>query len=282
MMRRSNSTIAGVLSFASLLGCLTAAMPCQAGETIRIGGTGSVLAAMRILGAELQKREPETSVEVLASLGTLGGIEALAEGAIDVGLAARGLKPEEVAKGVREAACMTTALVFAANHQGQDYGIRSAELPTLFRNPRPTWPDGTPLKLILRARSGSEYPYLTKVVPGMGAALDEAHQRRGIPVGATDQENADITLRTEGALGITSLIQMRAERLALRPLPLDGVEPSVETVADGSYPFPFRICLLLPAQPSAAGQRFVSFVASREGRETLHSLGAVEATKANP
>jgi len=116
----------------------------------------------------------------------------------------------------------------------------------------------------------------------MSAALDEAHRRRGIPMGATDQENADLALRTAGSLAITSLIQLRAERLALRPLPLDGVEPTAETVADGSYPFPFRICLLLPARPSAAGQRFVSFVTSPEGRDMLLSLGAVEEPKVNP
>jgi phosphate transport system substrate-binding protein len=125
-MLRGNSNIDGILSFVSLLACLVASMSCQAGETIRIGGTGSALAAMRILGAELQKRDSGIHVEVLASLGTLGGIEALAEGAIDIGLAARGLKPEELAKGVREAACMTTALIFAANHQDQGYGIRTA------------------------------------------------------------------------------------------------------------------------------------------------------------
>jgi phosphate transport system substrate-binding protein len=291
-MRRSKSTIvgvfsagivlAGIVSFVSLLGCLAASKPSQAGETIRIGGTGSALAAMRILGEELQKRDSGIDVEVIASLGTLGGIEALAEGAIDIGLAARGLKPEELAKGVREAACMTTALIFAANRQDQGYGIRTAELPALFQDPRPTWADGTPLKLILRARSGSEYPYLIKAVPGMSAALDEAHRRRGIPLGATDQENADLALRTAGSLAITSLIQLRAERLALRPLPLDGVDPTAETLADGSYPFPFRICLLLPVRPSAAGQRFVSFVTSPEGRDMLLSLGAVEEPKVNP
>ena len=116
----------------------------------------------------------------------------------------------------------------------------------------------------------------------MAAALDEAHQRRGIPVGATDQENADIAQRTEGALAMASLIQVRAEKLSLRPLPLDGVVPSTDTVADGTYPFPFRICLLLPAQPSAAGQRFVSYAMSREGRDTLRSLGAVEEPKVSP
>jgi phosphate transport system substrate-binding protein len=79
-MRRSNSAIAGILSSVSLIGCLTVSTPSQAGETIRIGGTGSGLAAMRMLGAEFQKRNPGTELEVLASLGTLGGIEALGEG----------------------------------------------------------------------------------------------------------------------------------------------------------------------------------------------------------
>jgi phosphate transport system substrate-binding protein len=289
-MRRSTSVIAGLLATAALLGSLAAPTPSRAGHMIRIGGTGSALAAMRVLGTELTRQDPETDVHVLASLGTPGGIEALAEGAIDIALAARALKPEEAAKGVREAACMTTALVFVANHQDPDHqglrhkdrdhqeskGLRRADLPALFRDPSPTWADGTPLKLILRARSGSEYPYLTRAVPGMGAALDEAHQRRGVPVGATDQENIDIALRTKGSLAITSLLQLRAEELALRPVPLDGVEPAAETVADRSYPLPYRVCLLLPAQPSAASQRFVSFVASPEGRNTLRALGAVE------
>ena len=278
-MRYDPCLLVRALPLLSLLGCLAAATPSQAGEAIRIGGTGAALGAMRVLGAEIQKTEPDARVEVLASLGSTGGIEALAEGAIDVALAARNLKPEEEAKGVREAACVTTALVFAANHQAHGYGIRRDELPALFRDPHPVWPDGTPLKIILRARSGSEYPYLIKAVPGMEAALDEAHRRRGVPIGATDQENADLAQRTDGSLAITSLMQIRAEELKLHPLLLDGVEASPKTLADGSYPFPLRICLLLPAQPSPAAQRFVSFVASPDGREVLLSLGAVEEAK---
>jgi phosphate transport system substrate-binding protein len=229
-------------------------------------------------------------VQVMASLGTSGGIEALAERVIDIALAAHALTPEEAAKGIREATCMTTALVFVANHQDpspqgfrhkdhdhqESEDLRRTDLPALFRDPNPTWADGTPLKLILRSRSDASYSYLAKAVPGMDVALDEMHQRRGIPVTATDQENVDVALRTKGSLAMTSLLQLRAEGLSLRPLPLDGVEPAAETVADRSYPFPFRICLLLPAQPSAAGQQFVSFVASPEGRNTLRKLGAVE------
>jgi phosphate transport system substrate-binding protein len=279
-MRRSTSVLAGLLATAALLGCLSTPTPSWAGQTIRIGGTGAALAAMRLLGTEFTRQDPETDVQVLASLGTVGGIEALAEGAVDIALAARALTPEEAAKGGREAACMTTALAFVANHQDPDYrqskGLRRADLPALFRDPSPTWADGTPLKLILRPRSDAKYLYLAKAVPGMDAALDEAYRRRGVPVAATDQESAELALRAKGSLAMASLLQLRAEELPLRPLPLDGVEPSTETVADGSYPFPYRVCLLLPAQPSAASQRFVSFVASPESRNTLRKLGALE------
>jgi phosphate transport system substrate-binding protein len=89
-MRYCTCIIAGCLALISMLGCLAVSTPSQAGETIRIGGTGSVLAAMRILGSELRKVEPDTQVEVLASLGTSGGVEALAEGVSMSGLPAAG------------------------------------------------------------------------------------------------------------------------------------------------------------------------------------------------
>jgi phosphate transport system substrate-binding protein len=279
-MGRGNFLMVGLLASTALFGCLTTPLPSLAGETIRIGGTGAALAAMRILGAEFAKLEPNVAVEVLPSLGTAGGIEALVEGVIDIGLAARGLKRDEAARGVGEAFCLTTALVLVTNHklraQGPHDGIRRADLPALFRDPRAGWPDGSPLKIILRSRSGSEYPYLIKAVPGMDEALDDAHRRQGIPVGATDQENVDMALRTEGSLAITSLLQFRAENLSLRLVPLDGVEPSTATLADGSYPFPYRICLLLPTRPSAAGLKFITFVTSPPGRETLGVLGGME------
>ena len=281
-MRYCTCIIAGRLALISMLGCLAVSTPSQAGETIRIGGTGSVLAAMRILGSELRKVEPDTQVEVLASLGTPGASRPR-RGCNRCRACGRRLKPDETAKGVREAACMTTALVFAANHPDQGYGIRSAG---------PACPVPGPTAGLAGRHAVEDHPPGTlrfrvslsiKAVPGMAAALDEAHQRRGIPVGATDQENADIAQRTEGALAMASLIQVRAEKLSLRPLPLDGVEPSTETVADGTYPFPYprSVSCCRRSLPPPAGGSF-PIVRSPEGRNTLRSLGAVEETKVSP
>ena len=80
---------------------LCAAQPALAdGTVVRVGGTGIALAAMQQVGASLTAAEPGIRVEVLPSMGTPGGIKALAEGAIDVAVVARALKPDEKAKGV--------------------------------------------------------------------------------------------------------------------------------------------------------------------------------------
>ena len=200
--------------FAAALMLSAAVQPAVAESTIRIGGTGIALAAMREIGTSLTAVEPGIAVDVLPSMGTPGGIKALAEGAIDIAVTARPLKPDERARGVSEAACMTTALVFASSHKDAT-GITRAQLPALYADASPKWPDGAPLKVILRSRSGSENPYLAAAVPNMGAAFEAAFKRPGVPVGSTDQDNAKLATEISGSFAVMTLLQIRGERLGL-------------------------------------------------------------------
>jgi phosphate transport system substrate-binding protein len=272
MRKRAIRLVLSVLACAFAVDLPTVA-PSQA-ETIRIGGTGIGLAAMRRVGESLIAKDPSVRVDVLPSLGTPGGIRALIEREIDIAISARPLRSEERVKGVGEAACLTTALVFASSHPSPS-DITRAELPNLYSEPAPTWPDGMPLKVILRSRAGSENPYLMDAVPGMAAAFDKAYRRPGMPIGVTDQENAELAARTVGSFAIMTLLQIRAERLDVRPLRLDGVAPTSETVANKTYPFPLRVCALLPANPSPAATRFIEHLKSSSGQALLRSFDAV-------
>lgn len=247
---------------------LLLAGPAHAVETIRIGGTGIGLATARSLGDRLEQLSADLKVEVLPSLGTPGGIEALADGAIDVAIAGRPLKPEEQKKGLHEASCMTTALVFAKSHP-KPPSIDLAGVPDYYTSSAATWPDGTPMRVILRSRAGSENPYLARVIPGMGQALEAAYRRGGIPVGATDQENVDIAQRTPGSLTVSTMMQLVTEHVNLRIVPVNGVSPSPRTLEDGSYPFPLRICLVTRGQGPAGAVRFIEFTNSARGQEIL-------------
>jgi len=262
------------LGCAALALTLSVAWPAFADETVvRIGGTGIALAAMHQVGESLTAAEPAIRVEVLASMGTRGGIKALVQGAVDIAVVARSLKPDEKAKGVAEAACMTTALVFASSHKAA-LGVTRAQLPGLYADASPHWPNGMPLKVILRSRSGSENPYLAAAVPDMGPALEAAFLRPGIAVASTDQDNAKLALKIPGSLAVMTLLQLKAERLELQLLGFDGVVASAETIADKTYPFPIRICALLPGKPTPAATRFVARLRSAAGTAILASLGA--------
>lgn len=253
---------------------LCAAQPALAdGVVVRVGGTGIALAAMQQVGASLTAAEPGIKIDVLPSMGTPGGIKALTQGAIDVAVVARALKPEEKAKGVAEAACMTTALVLASSHMAAS-GVTRAQLPDLYADAAPKWPDGLPLKVILRSRAGSENPYLIAAIPAMDPALDAAFKRPGVPVASTDQDNAKLAAQITGSFAVMTLLQLKGEKLDLRVLDLDGIAASAATIANGSYPFPIRICVLLPAEPAPAAARFVAHLRSKAGKTIVESLGA--------
>lgn len=246
-------------------------------ETLRIGGTGAGLAAMASLQSSLTTTTPEILIQLMPSLGTAGGLAALTEQALDIAITLRPLTTAEKAKGLTEATCMGTALIFATSRAQPSgitpMGITTAQLPRLYADPSPTWPDGTPLKLILRSRAGSENGYLAAAVSGMAAALVGAYQRPGIPIGATDQENADLAQRTIGSLTVMTLVQLRAERLNLRPLTLNGVAPTEETLADKTYPLSVPFCIIVPAAASPPAMQFIAHVRSAASQASLRSLG---------
>jgi len=256
---------------AAVLSLVPQAAP--AAEIVRVGGTGMGLALARAAGDRVEALHPGTRTEVLPSLGTPGGIRALVAGAIDVAIATRAPTPDEQAKGVQSAFCLKTALVFATSH-ANPAGIRLAQLPQIFSDADPRWPDGTPLKVILRSRAGTENPYLVKLMPAMEAAFDAAYKRPGMPISATDQENAEIARRTAGSFAIMTLLQLRSENLALKPLTLDGIAPNAQTVAEGSYPMPLPVCLLVSPSPAPATARFIAFIRSPEGLDLVRSYGA--------
>jgi phosphate transport system substrate-binding protein len=166
-----------------------------------------------------------------------------------------------------------TPLLFVSSHPSPN-GVARADIPGFYANAQPTWRDGKPLKVILRSRAGSENDYLKAAIPGMAAALDAAYKRPDIPVATTDQENAEHASRIAGSFAVMTMLQMNGEKLNLRAVALDGVVPSAAAVVDKTYPLSATVCLVLPATPTAAANRFVAHLKSEAGNAFLKSLGA--------
>jgi phosphate transport system substrate-binding protein len=136
-----------------------------------------------------------------------------------------------------------------------------------------TWPDGNPLRIVLRPESDIDTDYTRGLSPAMKAAVAEAQKRPGVTVSITDQDAADDIEIIPGAIGTSSLAVILSENRALRALKLDGVEPTVRNASAGIYPHYKRVYFVTGAQPSASARRFIAFTQSNAGRDILLRSG---------
>ncbi len=238
-------------------------------EEITIGGTGSALGVMRLLGDAFSGQTSGASVTILPSLGSGGGIKALVAAKIDVAVSARPLTDEERALPIAETYYGRTPLAFVANDVPDVAGLSSAEIVDIYRGERVTWPDGRPVRLVLRPKSETDAKLLMQTIEGLGEPYERARQMPGMPVAYNDRRNAELLTVLEGSLGTVTLSQLRSEMLPLRPLKLDGVEPSVENLQNGAYPLWKDYWLVTASQPGTLVEAFSAFVRSPEGRAIL-------------
>ena len=252
----------------------TTGTPARASDTVVIGGTGMGLALAEKITELVTSEGAEFTYEVIPSIGSSGGLRALGDGAIDLAISGRRLKKDEQAAQLTDRACLVTPLLFASE-RSKPGDISTEDLPEIYSDATRTWQDGTPLKVILRARSGSEMPYLASKIPGLKEAFEDAYTRPGIAIGVTDQVNAEMATMIEGSFAIMTLLQIKSENLHLNPLTLDGVEPSAQSATDGTYPFPIKVCFVSRANEDPGVTAFLDSLRSEKGREIVRELGAV-------
>ena len=100
-----------------------------AGEVISIGGAGSGLGVIKQLADEFEKIHPDVTFRILPSLGSSGGIKAVLQGALQIGISGRQLKEEEQAQGVVGVRIASTPFIFITNARVNrpDMAIRELE-----------------------------------------------------------------------------------------------------------------------------------------------------------
>ncbi|MEW5943268.1 MAG: substrate-binding domain-containing protein [Pseudomonadota bacterium] len=261
-----------VLALATL--SFSATTPAGAdGETIRISGSGAALATMQALGQEFKKSKPEVKITILPNLGSGGSIKAVLAGTLDIGISARPLKPEERAKGGVAMLYARTPLVFATAQNNQASGLTAHQLADIYAGRTTAWPDGSPIRLVLRPSEDSDTTAMMKMSAEMQAAVTAAASRKGLNIAMTDQEAADLLEKLPGALGSTTLALIISEKRGLKPLPINGMAPAANSGINKKYPYYKEYSLVTTANPSPLAAQFIAFIRSVAGRAILINNG---------
>jgi len=240
-------------------------------DTLRAGGLGAVTKLLPVLAAGFAAKDA-SALEVIPSLGSSGGLRALAEGALDIAVSGRPLNAEELKQGMRVVLSMRTPFVMVTSHP-KPTGLNSTEIAEIFRAEKSTWADGSLIRVILRPKSDSDTPILGGMFPGMVSAIEAARKRHDVPVAATDQDNVGAAEQVPGSLAGSTLTQIKTEHSPLRLLSIDGITPSLEALESGAYPFSKTIFFILPARKNPSAEAFVAFLRSPAGHAILHDSG---------
>lgn len=240
---------------------------------LTIGGTGASLGTMRRLGEAFRDENPGVQLVLPNSLGTTGGLRAVIAGAIDIATSVRPVTAEEAAAGARSVQYARSPFGFVTSHRNPPTDLTTADIVDIFAMKRRTWPDGTPIRVVLRTRRDGDSLFIIERFPATEAVLDATHAKQILPVAQTDQINLDMAEKLEGSFTTSTIAAVISEERNLRILRLDGVAPTLDAIASGAYPHVRPLYFVTTATTSEAGHAFVDFVRSPRGAEILVRCG---------
>lgn len=237
---------------------------------LRIGGVGSVTPILKRLAATYEQQHPGFRVQVVEPpLGSSGSVRALEAGKLEVAVTGRVLTPQErgnVTPWVRTPLVLATSYLKAT-------GLSLKQVADAYAGRMTTWPDGQPLRLVLRSAFESETLQLKALSPEVAQAVDAALQRRDLPVPDNDLAALELIQRVQGSLGSSSLGLMLSTQAKARALPIEGREPTLAHLLSGAYPWSRSYHLVQPAQASHAVVRWLDFLRSDAALRSLQPLG---------
>jgi phosphate transport system substrate-binding protein len=220
---------------------------------------------MRLLAEAFRPIDPKTEIEVMASLGTNGGLRAVQSKVIEIAVLARPLTEAERASGLNDHEYARTPLTFATHPETAIRGISLADVARVYSGELAVWPDGLPVRLIRRPSTEADWTTLGGLSIDMARAVQLAMRRPGLLTAATDQDNAETLERLRGSFGLIALGQLLAERRRLTSLSLDGLESSTAALLDRTWPM-VRSLHIVTAEGAASNvAAFVKFVSSADG-----------------
>lgn len=261
----------------ALLGCVLAGSAHgQAGDRITIDGSTGVMPLVAALAKAYRERNPDVTIEIGKGLGTKARIKALAEGGIDIAMASHGLIVEDLVKqGMAVQEIAKVAVVFGVNAAVPVKVLGDREICDLYSRRLRHWKDlgGPDIPIVPMTRPDSEVD--TEVVRARVTCLAQLKMPEGVQSMSKSGDMARALAGTAGAVGMTTMTVVEQSQSKIRPIWLNGVEPSPDNVRSGAYPLTRDSFLVTKEAPAPAVARFMQFVRGADGKRIISANGAV-------
>lgn len=206
--------------------CQPAAAARQAAGLL-VAGSGAALPLAEAAQLEIGE-QAGIALRIASSIGSRGAREALAAGDIDIALAAEPTLPQT--PGVRWTAVARTDVVLVTTRRGELAPLDERALAAAIASAPPRWPDGTPMRILLRPADDSGMVALARGRPRLHAALNAAREGEDVQVLDTDQEMARALRATGDAIGLLDRGMLGLLQVPAWPIDTGAAGPSAQRV----------------------------------------------------
>ena len=270
MASRSVGPVKKIRVFVSaLLAWPTLMLAAAQADTLSVPGTGDGIEVLQALASEYAKTQTAAMIEVPPSVGSGGGIAAVADGRAVLGRVARPLTASEAGAGLSAVALMRIPAVIFTHPSAGVKGLSYEQLTAVFAGSVTNWRDvGGPdlrIRVVRRESEDSTLKVLRATMPGWQSLTLTTRSKTAV----TTQEAVESVRETEGAIGFGPNSSALVRGLTV--LALDGKAPSAP-----DYPSAVNISLIFKKgllTPEA--ESFVNFATSAPARMLISGLGAL-------
>ena len=267
-------TIAILLSLVMAVSLLTvAASADKLSGTVATNGSTSMEKVIGILSEQFMEDNDKVTITYDAT-GSGTGIEAVATGTCDIGLASRNLKDAEVDKGLVATTVALDGIAIIVNENCPVDDLTVEQIAAIFTGLVTDWADfggkGDIACIGREAGSGTRdgFESITKTTDK--CVLAQELTSTGAVIAAVKS--------SENAIGYASYAAVEGQE-GIKVLTVEGVECTAENIVDGSYVIqrPFNLVTLAEGELSEAAQAFFDYMLSEDAAELITMAGAVPA-----
>lgn len=267
-------TIAILLSLVMAVSLLTvSAAADKLSGTVATNGSTSMEKVIGILSEQFMEDNDKVTITYDAT-GSGTGIEAVATGTCDIGLASRNLKDAEVEKGLAATTLALDGIAIIVNENCPVDDLTVEQIAAIFTGLVTDWADfggkGDIACIGREAGSGTRdgFESITKTTDK--CVLAQELTSTGAVIAAVKS--------SENAIGYASYAAVEGQE-GIKVLTVEGVECTAENIVDGSYVIqrPFNLVTLAEGELSEAAQAFFDYMLSEDAAELITMAGAVPA-----
>lgn len=254
---------------------------CFANSTITIKGSTTVLPIAQNMAEVFMDRHHNVNISVQGG-GSGVGIASIIEGTCDIADSSRKAKDKEIKKAKSNGINLTANIIamdgiaVIVHPSNKIYEITKKQIKDIYTGKISNWSKvgGKKQRIVAISRdtASGTFEAFNKLV------LKKERVRQDALMQASNQTIVSIVSKTSGAIGYVGLGYLSNK---VKALIVNGVKPSKQTVASGTYSLSRPLFMYTNGKPKGTVKKFVDFILSEEGQKIVEEIGYIGLKRKN-